>query len=214
MCGLTCETIVKQQPKAPSSCLSGTSDSKEPSRSVMRSSLASRWWKGRRAPSGPRSSSTTGSISPGTHAEAVTADAMSMWGVSMWLSISGGAPFPRDLSGVQVMLSVRPECPYASRKVKPRVNQARPHRNCSASYIRPCRSSRHSCRPTVSARPSLSAKGPSEPISRKRSLSSSSTRCSSSSVRQHAIAATTAPADVPLITAGSSPSLSSALRTP
>ena len=38
----------------------------------------------------------------------VLEEAVPTWGVSIWLSIRGGARWPRERSGVQVMLSTRP----------------------------------------------------------------------------------------------------------
>ena len=38
----------------------------------------------------------------------VLEEAVPTWGVSMWLSMRGGARWPRERSGVHVMLSTRP----------------------------------------------------------------------------------------------------------
>ena len=106
------------------------------------------------------------------------------------------------------MLSTRPECSKASKNVKPRVNHCRHDWNHSASYMRPLANRFWICDHVDPVN------GPCGPISRKRSCWSDNTNASSSSVRQHAIAATTAPADVPEITFGSILSAVSALSTP
>eukprot|EP00962_Isochrysis_galbana_P008857 scaffold2475_cov115-Isochrysis_galbana.AAC.1 len=133
----------------------------------------------------------TGSMSPGTHEEAHTADAMSTSGVSSWLSMRGGARRPRVRSGVHEMLSTRPECAKASSNVIPREKKAMCCANSRQSYSLPCASS---CRSFHQVEP---WNGPSAPISRQSSASPDSTGANSASVRVHRRAATTAPAEVP-----------------